>query len=154
MPSSSLPCENPTGWVWTVLFLRKSYLVGAVHRTVAFRMVRFRSSQQYKKQALFRACFDRQTRAAEKSAALVVIAAFSFLSVLWAWIRGESPSHSQNRFSHTLRNKQIIRTHPRQGITGSDYIALVPLTGIEPVRILLRGILSPLCLPIPPQRRG
>ncbi len=29
---------------------------------------------------------------------------------------------------------------------------LVPLTGIEPVRILLRGILSPLCLPIPPQR--
>ena len=30
---------------------------------------------------------------------------------------------------------------------------MVPLTGIEPVRILLRGILSPLCLPIPPQRR-
>ena len=30
---------------------------------------------------------------------------------------------------------------------------LVPLTGLEPVRILLRGILSPLCLPIPPQRR-
>ena len=29
---------------------------------------------------------------------------------------------------------------------------LVPLTGLEPVRILLRGILSPLCLPIPPQR--
>lgn len=30
---------------------------------------------------------------------------------------------------------------------------MVPLTGLEPVRILLRGILSPLCLPIPPQRR-
>ncbi len=30
---------------------------------------------------------------------------------------------------------------------------LVPLTGLEPVRMLLRGILSPLCLPIPPQRR-
>ena len=30
---------------------------------------------------------------------------------------------------------------------------LVPATGIEPVRILLRGILSPLCLPIPPCRR-
>ena len=30
---------------------------------------------------------------------------------------------------------------------------LVPLTGLEPVRILLRGILSPLCLPIPPQRQ-
>ena len=30
---------------------------------------------------------------------------------------------------------------------------MVPLTGIEPVRILLRGILSPLCLPISPQRQ-
>ena len=30
---------------------------------------------------------------------------------------------------------------------------MVPVTGIEPVRILLRGILSPLCLPIPPYRQ-
>ena len=30
---------------------------------------------------------------------------------------------------------------------------LVPLTGLEPVRCRQRGILSPLCLPIPPQRR-
>ena len=29
---------------------------------------------------------------------------------------------------------------------------LVPLTGIEPVRYCYRGILSPLCLPVPPQR--
>ena len=29
---------------------------------------------------------------------------------------------------------------------------LVPLTGLEPVRFLHRGILSPLRLPIPPQR--
>ena len=29
---------------------------------------------------------------------------------------------------------------------------LVPLTGLEPVRCFHRGILSPLCLPIPPQR--
>mgnify|MGYP000199396001 CR=1 FL=1 len=29
---------------------------------------------------------------------------------------------------------------------------MVPLTGVEPVRFLGRGILSPLCLPIPPQR--
>ena len=34
-----------------------------------------------------------------------------------------------------------------------DILSMVPLTGLEPVRILLRGILSPLCLPIPPQRR-
>ena len=37
-------------------------------------------------------------------------------------------------------------------MSAADYF-LVPLTGIEPVRILLRGILSPLCLPVPPQRR-
>ena len=30
---------------------------------------------------------------------------------------------------------------------------LVPLTGIEPVRCCQRGILSPLRLPVPPQRR-
>ena len=30
---------------------------------------------------------------------------------------------------------------------------LVPLTGLEPVRYRYRGILSPLCLPIPPQRQ-
>ncbi len=37
--------------------------------------------------------------------------------------------------------------------TGFAEMILVPLTGLEPVRILLRGILSPLCLPIPPQRQ-
>ena len=30
---------------------------------------------------------------------------------------------------------------------------LVPVTGIEPVRFLRRGILSPLCLPVPPHRQ-
>lgn len=30
---------------------------------------------------------------------------------------------------------------------------LVPLTGLEPVRDRSHGILSPGCLPIPPQRR-
>ncbi len=32
-------------------------------------------------------------------------------------------------------------------------ISLVPLTGLEPVRYFYRRILSPLCLPIPPQRQ-
>ena len=31
---------------------------------------------------------------------------------------------------------------------------MVPVTGLEPVRMLLRGILSPLCLPIPPHRQA
>ena len=30
---------------------------------------------------------------------------------------------------------------------------LVPVTGLEPVQYLYRGILSPLCLPIPPHRQ-
>lgn len=30
---------------------------------------------------------------------------------------------------------------------------MVPVAGLEPARILLRGILSPLCLPIPSHRR-
>ena len=31
-------------------------------------------------------------------------------------------------------------------------VMMVPLTGLEPVRYRYRGILSPLCLPIPQQR--
>ena len=34
-----------------------------------------------------------------------------------------------------------------------ESIILVPLTGLEPVRYCYRGILSPLCLPISPQRQ-
>lgn len=41
----------------------------------------------------------------------------------------------------------------KRGMHIHTSLFLVPLTGLEPVRILLRGILSPLCLPIPPQRR-
>ena len=32
-------------------------------------------------------------------------------------------------------------------------IPMVPVTGLEPVRYCYRGILSPLCLPIPPHRQ-
>ena len=52
-----------------------------------------------------------------------------------------------------LNIKQIRTTRLLQA-PGSDYIDLVPLTGLEPVRSLNRGILSPLRLPIPPQRRN
>ena len=44
----------------------------------------------------------------------------------------------------------VIAKLPRPGWVRG---VLVPATGIEPVRILLRGILSPLCLPIPPCRQ-
>ena len=48
----------------------------------------------------------------------------------------------------------IKMTGKRKNEGQSPSFFLVPLTGLAPVRILLRGILSPLCLPIPPQRRG
>ena len=58
------------------------------------------------------------------------------------------------------------RLASRASVTISDYpclqyilqvcvsiLVLVLLTGLEPVRSRPRGILSPLCLPIPPQQR-
>ena len=41
---------------------------------------------------------------------------------------------------------------PFAGINLFGHNIMVPLTGLEPVRYRYRGILSPLCLPIPPQR--
>ena len=35
----------------------------------------------------------------------------------------------------------------------SNFEILVPVTGLEPVQYRYRGILSPLCLPIPPHRQ-
>ena len=58
--------------------------------------------------------------------------------------------------SRCFRNgqrKAIIRTH-RLSETGSDYIGLVPVTGLEPVRCRHRWILSPLRLPIPSHRHA
>ena len=46
-----------------------------------------------------------------------------------------------------------IRTRLPRGRFGSDFLRLVPVTGLEPVRCCQRGILSPLRLPIPPHRR-
>ena len=55
------------------------------------------------------------------------------------------------RITSLLFGKKTIRTSTHH--LGSYYSGMVPLIGLEPIRILLRGILSPLCLPIPPQRR-
>ncbi len=43
--------------------------------------------------------------------------------------------------------------HKNKSTSFEVLLFLVPLTGLEPVRYCYRGILSPLCLPIPPQRR-
>ena len=77
----------------------------------------------------------------------------SFCVGLWVWIPDEWVPHWGNRSAHISGKKQIIRTLLQFGKPGSDYIELVPLTGLEPVRLLQQGILSPWCLPIPPQRQ-
>ena len=49
----------------------------------------------------------------------------------------------------------VFRTSSQsKKIEAPKALLLVPLTGFEPVRCFHRGILSPLCLPIPPQRPG
>ena len=77
---------------------------------------------------------------------VVILWAFSSVGLL-AWKWEECGSRWGSRLARIARNKQIIRTRPRLGRTGSDYIGLVPVTGLEPVRCCQRGILSPLCLP-------
>ena len=53
-----------------------------------------------------------------------------------------------------LKREPLISIKKEPGTRIASRLSLVvPLTGLEPVRILLRGILSPLCLPIPPQRQ-
>ena len=53
-----------------------------------------------------------------------------------------------------LKRESLISIKKEPGTRIASRLSLVvPLTGLEPVRILLRGILSPLCLPIPPQRQ-
>ena len=46
-----------------------------------------------------------------------------------------------------------VRAHSKAGARiACGGTPLVPPTGLEPVQYLYRGILSPLCLPIPPRR--
>ena len=42
---------------------------------------------------------------------------------------------------------------PFAGINLFGHNIMVPLTGLEPARYRYRGILSPLCLPIPPHQQ-
>ena len=56
----------------------------------------------------------------------------------------------QIRYETRIRTNAPLKVRRETARTRS---VLVPLTGLEPVRYCYRGILSPLCLPIPPQRR-
>ena len=50
------------------------------------------------------------------------------------------------------RLKIFIFKSRKKKKSSKKLLFLVPATGLEPVRFLRRGILSPLCLPIPPRR--
>ena len=60
---------------------------------------------------------------------------------------------SENKKFKYYRRGQIIQVkfEPQTGYEIKGI--LVPVTGLEPVQYRYRGILSPLCLPIPPHRQ-
>ena len=77
----------------------------------------------------------------------------SFSVGLSAWKLAFSSRRCGNGYLHNGQNKPIIRTH-HQSETGSDYIGLVPVVGLEPTRGLAQRILSPSRLPIPSHRQA
>ena len=72
---------------------------------------------------------------------------------LSAWRWACAVPRCGNRCFRSGRRKAIIRTH-RLSETGSDYMGLVPVVGLEPTRCRHQRILSPSRLPIPSYRRG
>ena len=94
-----------------------------------------------------------KTARATDTAALAVFINISFFLVLAVLIQGVLTRRYENIHFRISRNKQIIRTRHPQGRFGSDYIALVPVAGLEPARCRQRWILSPLRLPIPSHRQ-
>ena len=63
--------------------------------------------------------------------------------------RATCPRQVAFRLVRVLHLSIPMKKHPLWGA-----FSLVPVTGLEPVRMLLRGILSPLCLPISPYRHS
>ena len=59
----------------------------------------------------------------------------SFCVALSVWNLALWVRHWGNRLVRISWNKQIIRTHFPRGKSGSDYIGLVPVVGLEPTRI-------------------
>ena len=59
--------------------------------------------------------------------------------------------------SGQIADKMVLRQKiisANADFTGFAEMIMVPLTGLEPVRYRYRGILSPSCLPISPQRQN
>ena len=63
------------------------------------------------------------------------------------------PDYPDNSGGDDENNAKEKETENSVSLSGCSYTpVMVPLTGVEPVRYFYRGILSPLRLPIPPQR--
>ena len=71
---------------------------------------------------------------------------------LSAWRWAFASPHFGSRCFRSGQRKAIIRTH-RLSETGSDYMGLVPVVGLEPTRCCHQRILSPSRLPIPSHRQ-
>ena len=71
---------------------------------------------------------------------------------LSAWRWACASPRCGSKWLRSGQRKAIIRTH-RLSETGSDYIGLVPVVGLEPTRCRHQRILSPSRLPIPSHRR-
>ena len=71
-----------------------------------------------------------------------------------AGIYHRSQSDIISKIYHPFRKERISLKKASFVYLTKETFFVVPLTGLEPVQYRYRGILSPLCLPIPPQRRG
>ena len=94
----------------------------------------------------------RKREQPERLLSLFMYASFSWGHGVWnlaEWVR-----HWGNRSVRISGNKQIIRTHFPRGKSGSDYIGLVPVVGLEPTRYLYQRILSPPRLPFQHTGKG
>ncbi len=83
----------------------------------------------------------------EEIASLILLLAIPQVFAM-VGVAGFEPTASWSRTKRATK----LRYTPKYNCVLS-ILALVLLTGLEPVRSRPRGILSPLCLPIPPQQR-
>ena len=101
--------------------------------------------------------YGREKEKAQAEAWTFCCSLVMYVSFFWGhgvWILAVWVRRWGNRLVRISWNKQIIRTHFPRGKSGSDYIGLVPVAGVEPARCRHRRILNPVRLPIPSHRRG
>ena len=133
----------------TFYFLSRSIFIIVLGQKRGSKPVRFSSSPHHTSEGredIFFLC--SQNRARKKPGNRMVSGFFGAISFLVAQCGcgGRTRTYGLRVMSPTscqLLHAAIFTYFP----------SMVPVTGLEPVRYRYRGILSPLCLPIPPHRR-